>query len=210
MNFINLEFLTKSFITFFVIIGPIDLMVIFTALTRKDSARDQKIIAFKANLVAFFILVAFTFLGSTILSSIGISIPALKASGGLLLMIVAYKMVFESDSHSSDYGDDEKMEAKTASDVYVFPLATPLIAGGGAMSVTILLSAGSEGGDFKSILVVLAFSGVLVVNYILFTLASRVQKILGPTLINIITRVMGILLAALSVQFIIDALKSIT
>ncbi len=202
----NTEYFIKAFLAFFVIIGPIDLMVIFAALTRRKTVEEQVNIAVRSNLIAFAILLFFTIFGASLLSSVGISIAALKASGGFLLMVVAYKMIFDTDGHGSDYGEEEAKEAKEATDVTVFPLATPLLAGAGSMSATILFAA--EAGDdiSKQVLLIFSFGSVLLSAGILFVMASRMQKILGATLVNVITRVMGILLAALSLQFMLDGL----
>ena len=202
----NTEFFIKAFLAFFVIIGPIDLMVIFAALTRRKKPVEQRSIALKSTTIAFVILLFFTLFGSTLLSSVGISIFALKASGGFLLMVVAYKMVFDNDSHGSDYGDEEVAEAKTADDISVFPLATPLLAGAGAMSAAILFSAEAGSDVMKHLLLVTSFASVLLTAFILFVTASRLQKVLGATFVNVITRVMGILLAALALQFMLDGL----
>ena len=203
----NAEFFTKAFLAFFVVIGPIDLMVIFAALTRRKKPQEQRDIAVRSNVVAFVILLFFSLFGSALLSKVGISIPALKASGGLFLMVIAYKMIFDNDSHGSEYGEEEEKEAKKAEDVSVFPLATPLLAGAGSMSATILFA--SEAGDdiSKHVLLILSFGLVLGIACIAFIMASRLQKFLGVTLVNIITRVMGILLAALAMQFVLDGLQ---
>ena len=202
----NVEFFTKAFLAFFVVIGPIDLMVIFAALTRGKSAREQRGIAVRASIIAFVILLFFAFFGSALLSSIGISISALRASGGLFLMVIAYKMVFDTVHSGGEYGAEEAKEAKKAEDISVFPLATPLLAGAGSMSATILFA--SEAGDdvAKCALHILAFFLVLLISCISFIMSSRLQKILGATLLNIIARVMGIVLAALAMQFILDGL----
>ena len=202
----DLEFFIKAFVAFFVVIGPIDLMVIFTALTRGKNPKEQKAIAIRSNIIAFVILLFFALFGSALLSSVGISIAALKASGGLFLIMIAYKMVFDTGGNGADYGDDEAKEAKKADDVSVFPLATPLLAGAGSMSATILFT--SEAGDdmSKHVILVFAFSLVLVIACIAFIMASRLQKFLGVTFVNIISRVMGIMLAALAMQFIFDGL----
>ena len=202
----NVEFFTKAFLAFFVVIGPINLMVIFAALTRGKSAREQRDIAVRANIIAFVILLFFAFFGSNLLSSSGISISALRSSGGLFLMVIAYKMIFDTANHGNEYGAEEAKEAKKAEDISVFPLATPLLAGAGAMSATILFASEAGGDVAKSALHILAFFLVLLISCISFIMSSRLQKILGATLLNIIARVMGILLAALAMQFILDGL----
>ncbi|MGB1360932.1 MAG: MarC family protein [Alphaproteobacteria bacterium] len=203
----DMEFFIKVFSTYFVILGPIDLMVLFAILTRRKSRQVQKEIAFKGCHIAFWILLFFTFFGSWLVQSIGISISALKTSGGLLLMVVAYDMIFGSSGHSTDYGEDEQKEAQSTDDISVFPLATPLLAGAGAMSASILFSAESNGSTAKLLIVIISFTLVLVISYVLFVMASRLQKRVGVTFTNIITRVMGILLSALALQFIFDGLK---
>ncbi len=204
----NFEFFIKVFFAYLVVVAPFNMMLIFSALTRNMRAEKQLSIAMKSNLIAFSILAVFVLLGADILRGAGISISALKISGGLLLLVVSHKMIFDSDHGNSDYGEEEKKEAQKSEDVSVFPLATPLLAGAGAISLSILFSAEAGADIVKNTLVIFSLGTVMFVSFLSFVMATKVQKLFGATLVNIITRVMGILLAALGIQFILDGLKN--
>ena len=195
-----------AFATFFATIGPVDVAALFAALTPRASAKQRRAMAFKGVALATGILLMFAIFGNTVLVSLGISLAAMRTAGGILLLLVAIDMVFARHSGVSSATDDETEEARSKQDISVFPLATPLIAGPGSMGAVVLLSVGS-GGDLTHWGVVIgALMAVLLLTLALLLLATQVQKILGVTGLNVISRVAGVLLAALAVQFIFDGL----
>lgn len=204
----NSEIFIKAFTAFFVVMEPFQFIVIFAALAGNKTVEQKRKIAKKAITIAFFLLLFFTFFGSSLLSGLGISLAALRISGGFLLMIVACKMIFNTDQHKFDYGHGEKEEAAQTDNISVFPLAIPLIAGAGAISVTTLFSSEAHGNIVKYALVIISLTLVLSSIYACLVMSATLQKFLGKTFLNIITRVMGLLLAAMSVQFILDGLKN--
>ncbi len=194
-----------AFITLFVIIDPLGLAPLFVALTQGQSAARRRTIALTACLVAAGVLTAFGIFGDTVLSIAGISMPAFRVAGGALLFLTALDMLFEKRSkRRKDQGDS----ADHADDPSVFPLAIPLIAGPGAIATMILL-AGQKPDDWAWILAIHGVMiAVLLVTFILFLAAGVLERVLGDLGINVITRLLGMLLAALSVQFILDGLAA--
>ncbi len=198
-----LELSVAAFVTLFVIIDPIGLAPLFVALTQGMSAAQRRAIAARACLIGFALLVIFGLAGEIILELVGISMPAFRISGGLLLFLTAVEMLFEKRTERRE----KTAEGEHPNDPSVFPLAVPLIAGPGAMTTMILLI-GQNPGDTASQLVIFAVMAAVIVSaFLLFLLASPLERLLGQTGINVITRLLGMLLAALSVQFVLDGLR---
>ncbi len=195
--------LITAFVTLFVIIDPLGLAPLFVALTQGEDAARRRRIALTACLVAAGVLTAFGIFGETVLGVAGISMPAFRVAGGALLFLTALDMLFEKRSkrRQGQGGMSEESE-----DPSVFPLAIPLIAGPGAIATMILLS-GQNAGDIAWVVSVhLVMIAVLAVTFILFLASGVLERVLGPLGINVITRLLGMLLAALAVQFILDGL----
>jgi len=203
-----LEFGLLAFATFFATVSPIDVAALFAALTANTDDAHRRAMAVKGTLIAGVIMVAFAVLGDEILRRLGITLPAMKTAGGILLLLIAIDMVFARPSGGSSTTEDETREAGAKDDISVFPLATPLIAGPGTMGAVILLSA-KAGGDFRmDVAIIAAIVAVLTVTLMALLMAGRLHRLLGVTGLNVITRVVGVLLAALAVQFIFDGIAS--
>ncbi|KAA2317230.1 MarC family protein [Pseudooceanicola sediminis] len=196
-------FLITAFVTLFVIIDPIGMTPLFIALTQGQGRQQRRAIAVRACVLAFGILAAFALFGEQVLGFVGISMPAFRIAGGLLLFLTALDMLFERRTKRRE---DQSDQAE-APDPSVFPLAIPLIAGPGAIATVILLAGQSPG--ISGLALVLAVTAlVLAVVFALFLTASPLENALGRTGINVVTRLLGMLLAALSVQFVLDGLKA--
>ncbi len=195
-----------SFATFFATIGPIDVAAMFAALTTASPLRTRLTMAVKGTLIATMILLAFAFAGEVLLNYFGISLAALRTAGGILLLLIAIDMVFARSSGGVSITEDESREARTQSDISVFPLATPLIAGPGAMGAAILLMANTGGDWLLQAVVIASLLAVLLLTLVLLLMASQVHRFLGVTGLHVITRVFGVLLSALAVQFIFDGI----
>lgn len=204
----NLETALLAFTTLFATISPVDVAALFAALTPGTTPSQRRVMALKGTMIAAAILLVFAIFGNAALASLGIGLPALRTAGGILLLLIAIDMVFARSSGGTSTTDDEAEEAGHKNDISVFPLATPLIAGPGTMGAVILLMAQTEGDWHKEIAVVGAIIAVLVVTLLMLLMAGRIQKLLGVTGLNVITRVVGVLLAALAVQFIFDGIAS--
>ena len=202
-----LEHALMAFATFFATIGPPDIAVVFAALTLGNTPDERLRLAIKAIFVGSAILLFFAFLGKPLLTYLGISMAAMRAAGGFLLLLIATDMVFARMSGGTSATEDEKTEAADRDDISVFPMGTPLIAGPGAIGAAILLIAETEGDPTSMALVIGALVVVLVITFVFMIAASQVQRILGATGVNVVTRVLGILLAAMAVQFLFDGIK---
>lgn len=193
--------------TFFATIGPLDVAAMFAALTANQSDKRKRIVAIRGTLIAAGILVAFALIGELLLARLGISLAALRTAGGVLLMLIGIDMVFARSSGGTSTTDDEEEEAVSKSDISVFPLATPLIAGPGAMGAAILLMADQEGDLTGQAIIIASLLAIVLLTFVSLLLASKIQRLLGVTGMHVISRVMGVLLTALAVQFIFDGIK---
>jgi multiple antibiotic resistance protein len=194
-------FLITAFVTLFVIIDPIGLAPLFVALTHGMDARTRRGIAIRACVIAALLLVLFAALGEAVLGFVGISMPAFRIAGGILLFLTALDMLFERRSKRREDQADERPDPS------VFPLAIPLIAGPGAIASVILLT-GEMGGLHGFATTVVVMLAVLAIVFALFMVAGLLERALGRTGINVVTRLLGMLLAALAVQFVLDGLRA--
>jgi multiple antibiotic resistance protein len=196
-----------AFTTLFATIGPLDVAAMFAVLTAKDTARSRLHTALRSTLVATIVLLLFALLGEVILRSLGISLAALRIGGGILLLLIGIEMAFAISSGATSTTEEETQEAATRQDIAVFPLATPLIAGPGAMGAIILLMAGTDGVFLLQVAVVATLLLVLLLTLASMLLATHIYRVLGVTGMHVISRVMGVLLSALAVQFILDGIE---
>lgn len=198
----DIQAFIPAFVTLFVVIDPIGLSPLFVALTRGADAAHRRGVALRAVAIAAFLLTLFGLVGEPVLGFLGISMPAFRIAGGLLLFLTALDMLFERRTERRR----GQSEAEPADDPSVFPLATPLIAGPGAIATMILLAGQSEGAVGLA-LVFAVMVAVLVLVFVMFLAAPLLERILRETGINVLTRLLGMLLAALSVQFVLDGLR---
>ncbi|MDG1505699.1 MAG: MarC family protein [Planktomarina sp.] len=190
-----------AFATLFVVIDPIGLAPIFVALTQGVEPKKRKAIGMRACMIAFVILALFGFFGESVLGFAGISMPAFQIAGGALLFLTALEMLFELRAkRRSAKGDEDDQDPS------VFPLATPLIAGPGAIASIILLTNEAQGSLLQQISVILVMGAVVFTAFTLFMLAGLMERALGQTGTLVVSRVLGMLLAALAVQFILNGL----
>ena len=203
-----LETAIVAFTTFFATVGPPDVAALFAGLTHKNTVAERRAIALKGTLIGGGILLFFTLFGEWVLTYFGISLPALRTAGGILLLLIAIDMVFARSSGGTTTTREENAEAAGKADISVFPLATPLIAGPGAIGAAILLVAGAEGDRQVIAVVTAALLTVLALTFVLMLLATQVQRLLGVTGLHVLSRVIGVLLSALAVQFIFDGIAA--
>ena len=197
-----------SFTTFFATVGPLDVAAMYAVLTPTASPAARRSMALRGVMVSTIILVTFAMIGDFILNSLGISLAALRLAGGILLLLIGIDMVFARDSGGTTTTDEETSEAVGKQDISVFPLATPLIAGPGTMGAVILLMANSRGELGEQVVVVAALLVVLLITLMLLLLAGTVHRLLGVTGLNVVSRIFGVLLTALAVQFMFDGLAA--
>ena len=202
-----LEQLIKIFVVLFVVVEPLSLVPMFGALTRGGSERYRRKMALKSTFLATIILLVFALSGNWFLAAMGITLDAFKIAGGLLLFMISLDMVFARQSGVRSTTVREQEEARYKEDISVFPLAFPLIAGPGAMA-TLLLLVGEVQGDplmFAGLLGILLF--VLALTLLFMLLTPLVMRVLGVTGANVISRLLGVVLVALSVQYVVDGVK---
>lgn len=197
------QFYITAFVTLFVIIDPIALAPLFVALTQGMDRAHRRAVAIRACLIAIVLLTLFGLLGEKILSVVGISMPAFRISGGILLFVTALDMLFERRTQRR-----EGQQADPHHDPSVFPLATPLIAGPGAFTTMILLVNNTPAtGVVHTLAVHAVMIAVVACAFLFFLAAGLIERALGRTGIIVITRLLGMLLAALSVQFVLDGIR---
>ena len=205
---IDPAFLVTAFAALFVVIDPIGLTPIFVALTRGMSAARRRALAMRACVISFAILLVFALFGEAVLGFIGISMPAFRVAGGILLFLTALDMLFERrQKRRRDQADEDDDDEEDDEDPSVFPLAIPLIAGPGAIA-TIILLVGQSTGPLGFVATMGVLLAVLALVLVLFLGAGLLERLLGKVGINVVTRLLGMLLAALSVQFVLDGLRS--
>ncbi len=204
----SMETFLLALTTFFATIGPADLTLVFAALTRKNTAAERRVMALRGVLVATAILLFFAFFGNALLSIFGVTLPALRTAGGILLLLISIDMVFARHSGGTGTTPEEDNEAEHREDISVFPLAMPLIAGPGAISATILLTTGAAGNQLQWLTVVGAMLIILALSYGAMLVAIPAQRILGLTGLSVVSRIVGVLLAALAVQFLFDGIRA--
>ncbi|SLN36647.1 hypothetical protein TRL7639_01787 [Falsiruegeria litorea R37] len=199
---IDMAFLITAFTTLFVVIDPPGQAPIFMALTQDMDARTRRGIAIRACLTAAGILAMFAAFGEAVLGFVGISMPAFRVAGGVLLFLTAMDMLFERRTKRRE----DRAEEEDHTDPSVFPLGIPLIAGPGSIATMILL-AGQHPGVQGLTMVIGVMLAVMAVVLALYLVSGPLARLLGKTGLNVVTRLLGMLLAALSVQFILSGLR---
>jgi multiple antibiotic resistance protein len=202
------DILFNAFVTLLVTIDPPGLAPLFLALTSGMNRAQKQQVAIRASLIGFVVLAVFALAGAEILGMLGITLPAFRVAGGMLLFFIAFEMIFEKRQDRKEKSADTAVTQDMVRDIAAFPLAIPLIAGPGAISATVLLS-----GRFQGPLPILGLVGIisicLVASYLVFILAERMDRFLGVTGRSILTRLLGVILAALAVQFVADGIRAL-
>ncbi len=202
------EFLKTALVTLLVTLDPPGLAPVFIGLTLGMTNAAKREVALRACLIAFAILAAFAFGGRAVMDALGISIPAFRVAGGLLLFYIAFDMVFALKAERKSELASDAVSIDHIRDVAAFPLAIPLMAGPGSITATMLL-AGRAGGDPLELAGLMATVAlVMAAIFVVFLVAERVSRLLGTTGNVVLTRMLGVVLAALAVQFVIDGALS--
>ena len=196
--------LLQSFLTLVVVVDPLGVAVLFLGLAGSRSRAERRAIARKSVIVAAGVLVAFALFGSAILGHLGITLHAFRVAGGLLLFKIATDMVFAQVERETK---QEEAEARLRPDISVFPLAIPLLAGPGALAAVMILC--GSGDPAQQAGVYASIGLVSAIAYVALVAADRLFELLGHTGVNVITRILGILLAALAVQYVADGAKGL-
>jgi multiple antibiotic resistance protein len=199
--------LINAFTTLLVTIDPPGLAPIFLGLTTGMSRSQRKQVALRGSVIAFIILAVFALFGASVLGVLGISIGAFRIAGGLLLFWIAFEMVFEKRQDRKEKTSEVAITKDHIQNIAVFPLALPLIAGPGAISATILL-AGSLQSSVERAQLLIVIAANLLLMLAALVIADRLDRFLGVTGRAILTRLLGVILAALAAQFVVDGVKA--
>ena len=202
-----LELFLSAFVTLFVVIDPPGCAPIYAGLTANATPHAQRMMAVRACVIAGIILVGFALFGADLLSAMHIELDAFRIAGGIMLFLIALDMVFEKRTQRREDRAEEIMHDPEHEDVSVFPMAMPMLAGPGAIASIMLLEGSAEG--LEGTLVVLgALGAVLLLTMLALMAASPLMKLFGAKVEAVITRLLGVLLAALAAQYVIDGLRN--
>ena len=202
-----LETALRAFATFFATIGPVEAAVLFATFCPRLSRAERIAVSLKAAGIATFIILFFALFGTAILSALGVTFPALQTAGGIILAFIALDMIFKAQIGGSTISQPESAEAlANAGDIAVFPLATPILAGPGAMSGAMLLMANAKGNVVDQFSIIAALLTVMAFTLLLLLAAQELREWIGVTAQGVIMRVLGILLAAIAVQSVFNGI----
>ncbi|MFP4003975.1 MAG: MarC family protein [Alphaproteobacteria bacterium] len=203
--------ITTSFVTLFVVIDPLGVTPVFAALTRGMGWGRRIRTALAATLIAALILGGFALGGGALLETLGIGLPAFRTAGGILLFLIGLEMIFEQRTPRRERNVQRKIaeqhEVEEEDGIAVFPLAIPLLAGPGAIASIVLLMTAAEGDDVTRTSILAALALVIAASFVLLVTAGFLLALAGRSVSILITRLMGVLLAALSVQFVFDGIR---
>lgn len=197
--------ISQTFVIMLVVIDPIGLVPIFIGLAGQRPLFERQRMIKKAVLVSAGIIAVFGFFGKTLLGYLAIDLSAFRIAGGILLFMIALDMIFARTSGSKETPEEEK-EAQEREDISVFPLAIPLIAGPGTLA-SIMILINETKGEVVPLVVVMSVTGfVLLLCFVVLSLSEKISQLIGLTGVNVITRVLGVLLGALAVQYVGDGI----
>ena len=207
-----LDLFLSAFATLFVVIDPPGCAPIYAGLVRDATQRQAAVMALKACIIAMIILIVFALFGEQLLGSLHIELNSFRIAGGIMLFVIALDMVFEKRTQRREERA-EKIIAQNAQtpevdDVSVFPMAMPMIAGPGSIATVMLLMARAEGTQ-ATLVVMAALAAVMLLTLAALVAAGPLMRMLGKSVEAVITRLLGVLLAALAAQYVIDGLKAV-
>ncbi len=200
-----MELFISAFVTFFVVIDPPGCAPIYASLTSSAPPHDRRTMAIRAIMVSALILLVFALFGEQMLGALGISLDSFRIAGGIMLFLIALEMVFEKRTERREDRAQEIIEQPEIEDVSIFPMAMPMIAGPGSIAAVMLLTSQNDGID-NAMVILGALGAVLLLTLAGLIAAGPLMRILGNKVEAVITRVLGVLLGALAVQFVVDGL----
>ncbi len=198
----------NSFVLFFITIDTIGNLPFFLSLTEDAKFKKRTQIAIKSTIIAFFILIAFAYIGRYLLEALGVTLDSLKIAGGIILMFIAIDILFEKRKIRREKKVEEALDEKNYDEIVVFPIAIPFIAGPATLATIILLVGNYANFPESHVIVIVALIAALIVSLILMIGGSYIVKFLPKQFLHTTARVMAFILAALATQFIIDGIKA--
>lgn len=203
-----LEFLIAALVTLLVVVDPIGLVPSFLAVTHGLPKRARRSVALRAAVIAAAILAGSALIGDRLLRTLSIGLPAFRIAGGLLLFSIASEMVLGVRNQRQSRQAEDAIEEHVRN-IAAFPLAIPLMAGPGAITATVLLASRSEGDPMKLTILLAVIAFVAALSAVVFFLCTQVERLLGATGNIVLSRLLGVLLAALAVQFVVDGVRAV-
>jgi len=200
------EFLISALVTLLVVVDPIGLVPSYLAITHGLPERSRRNVALRACLIAAAILAGCALAGDWLLRTLSITLPAFRIAGGLLLFSIASEMVFGVRIVRQSQQAEQALEEHVRN-IAAFPLAIPLMAGPGAITATVLLAGRSDGGSVRLAILLAVIAAVLALCFLVFVLATPIARLMGTTANIVLSRLLGVLLAALAVQYVIDGAR---
>jgi multiple antibiotic resistance protein len=201
-----IELYVSALITFFVVIDPPGCAPIFAGLTAGASGAHRRAMAIRAVGVASLILLVFAIFGEDLLRGLGIELASFRIAGGIMLFLIALEMVFEKRTSRREDRAAKIAATPEVEDVSIFPMAMPMIAGPGSIASVMLLMARNDGLQ-RSLVVLAAMGTILLLTLLALLAAGPIMRVLGQRIEAVITRLLGVLLAALAVQFVLDGIE---
>lgn len=203
-----MEFVVSALVTLIVVVDPVGLVPTFIGITHGLPSAARRSVAFRASIIAAIVLIGAALIGEWLLRTLSISLPAFRIAGGLLLFSIAPEMVFglriQRQSQTAEQAVDERVR-----NIAAFPLAIPLMAGPGAITATVLLAGRSNGDPLKLGLLIGVIVVIVLICVVAFLLAGHIAKLFGTTGNIVLSRLLGVLLAALAVQFVVDGVRAL-
>jgi multiple antibiotic resistance protein len=199
------HFIATAFTTAFTIIDPLGMIPLSLAVTVSASPSERRAIVTQATLAAGAVILVMAILGRAVFAYLGITLPAFTIAGGILLFLIAVDMLFARPTGARQT-DEETREARTSSNVAVFPLAIPMIAGPGTIATVLVLTSLAAGDRVRLAIIVVAYAAALAVTWACMQAGTLILRAVGATGIHVVTRLLGILLAALAIQFVLNGL----
>jgi multiple antibiotic resistance protein len=203
-----LDFLVSALVTLLVVVDPLGLVPAFLAVTHGLPEKSRPQVALRACLIATVILAGSALVGDWLLRALSISLPAFRIAGGLLLFSIASEMVFGLRVTRQTEAAESAIEERVRN-IAAFPLGIPLMAGPGAITASVLLSGRSDGDPVKLGILLAVIAAIMLLCLAVFLMATRIGKLLGSTANMVLSRLLGVLLAALAVQFVIDGIRAV-
>jgi multiple antibiotic resistance protein len=202
-----LQYAVSAFLTVFVVVDPIAMAPTFLVVTEGMPRKSRRSVAVRASIIAGAILIGTSLIGDRLLAGLEISLPAFRIAGGLLLFWIAAEMVFGVRSRHEGEAAEQAMEERVRN-VAAFPLAIPLLAGPGAITATVLLGGRAEGNWLLIGVLIVVVALVAAACFVTFLFADRISRLLGMTGNIVLSRLLGVLLASLAVQYVVDGIRA--
>lgn len=203
----DLSLIAKIFITFFTVIDPLGLVPVVLVILANNNLKERRKIITRAVIIGALVIFVFAILGKLLIESLGIGLYAFNIAGGVLLFLIALDMLFGRTSGTRETPIEEK-EAISSSDVSVFPLAIPMIAGPGTIATTILFADDASGNSLNILILAVVLIFILLIAWVAMIKSSLIMKFIGRTGILVFSRILGIILAALAVQYILNGIQT--